>query len=179
MGLTVLLVISFMAYSQVKGKGKKIEKNETGIHWISFAEAEQKMKAEPRKVIVDIYTDWCGWCKVLDKKTYSNPQLIEYVNKHFYAVKFNAEQKEPVKFLGKEWKLEGNTNRLAMELMNGRASYPTTVFMSEGFKDAQPVPGFLEVPQMEGIMKFIGEGFNTKMTWNDFQRQFKAEWKPL
>lgn len=160
---------------------KKEDKNKAkGIEWISFEEAEQKMKLAPKKVIIDVYTDWCGWCKVLDKKTYSNPQLIDYVNKNFYAIKFNAEQKSAFMFMGKKWEYQASNkaNELAIQLMQGRMSYPTTVFMEEGFTDVQPIPGYMEVHQMEGILKFIGEGYNKKISWNDFQHQFKPEWQP-
>jgi len=175
---SILLLISLVVFGQ--GKKPAEVKDTKGINWITFEEAEQKMKEQPKKVLIDVYTDWCGWCKVLDKKTYSNPQLIEYVNKNFYAIKFNAEQKEPVQFLGKKWEFVAaqKSNALAVNLMGGRMSYPTTVFMEEGFKEAQPIPGFMEVYQMEGIMKFIGDNFNKKMNWNDFQHQFKPEWKP-
>lgn len=171
-----LFVVSYMAFAQVKKKDAS--KSATEINWISFEEAEVLMKKEPRKVLIDVYTDWCGWCKVLDKKTYSNPQLISYVNKHFYAVKFNAEQKTPVRFLGKDWETQKGTktNQLAVELMSGRLSYPTTVFLEEGFKNAQPVPGYLEVPQMESIMKFFGDGHYKTTAFNVYQTEFKGEW---
>lgn len=179
-GFLLLLAVGLVAYSQTsKKESSSKDASNSAINWISFEEAEQKMKIEPRKVIVDVYTDWCGWCKVLDKKTYSNPELIEYVNKNFYAIKFNAEGKSPVQFLGKEWKIPSGSriNELATQLMNGRASYPTTVFLEEGFKNAQPVPGFLEVPQMESILKFFGENHHKSTQWNIYQSSFKPEWK--
>ena len=176
--MTALMLGCLSIFAQ--GNKKEVKSDQKGINWISFGEAEQLMKKEPKKVIIDVYTDWCGWCKVLDKKTYSNPQLIDYVNKNFYAIKFNAEQKDAFMFMGKSWTYQpkNKANELAIELMQGRMSYPTTVFMEKGFTEAQPVPGYLEVGQMEGILKFIGEGFNKKISWNDFQHQFKAEWKP-
>lgn len=175
---TALMLGSLGIFAQ--GNKKEIKIEPKGINWISFGEAEQLMKKEPKKVIIDIYTDWCGWCKVLDKKTYSNPQLIDYVNKNFYAIKFNAEGKEPFMFMGKKWEFQpaNRANELAIELMQGKMSYPTTVFMEKGFTDVQPVPGYLDVNQMEGILKFIGEDYNKKISWNDFQHQFKAAWKP-
>ena len=185
----VLLLSLFTAFTQVacgnnpKERGEDVAKDQevakaTEIHWMSFEEAEKKMKEQPRKVLVDVYTDWCGWCKVMDKKTYTNAALIQYVNEHFYAVKFNAEQKAPITFAGKKWEFipENRANQLAVELMKGQMSYPTTIIMEEGFKNAQPMPGYMETFQMESVLKYIGGDHHKTTPWNDWQRGFKAEW---
>lgn len=176
--LSFIMTFSLSACAQAKTDNP--ENNNSEIHWLTFEQAEQKMKEKPKKVLVDIYTSWCGWCKVMEKKTYSNPQLIKYVNEHFYAVKFNAEQKTPIHFMGKEWDYvpANRANKLAIQLMQGKMSYPTSVFMGENFTDPQPVPGYMEVYQMEGILKFIGEGINKKMPWKEYQHSFKPEWQP-
>ena len=68
------------------------------IQWMSLSEALEAQKKEPKKIIMDVYTKWCGPCKLLDKKTFANPDLARYVSEHFYAVKFNAEGNEPIRF---------------------------------------------------------------------------------
>ena len=153
-------------------------KSDTEIHWMSIQDAEQKMKEHPKKVLVDVYTGWCGWCKTMDKKTYSNAALIKYVNDNFYAVKFDAEQKSTIHFLGKEWKYqpENRVNALAIDLLHGRLSYPTTVIMEENFKSAEPIPGYLEVPVMESILKYFGDNHYLHMKWPDYQKTFKPSW---
>ena len=93
-------------------------------------------------------------------------------------MKFNAEQRAPINFTGKKWEFieQNRANQLAVELMNGQMSYPTTVIMEEGFKNAQPMPGYMEVYQMESVLKYLGGDNHKKMPWNDWQRSFKAEW---
>jgi thioredoxin-related protein len=68
------------------------------IQWLTWQEAADKAKVEPRKIFVDIYTDWCGWCKRMDATTFQDPRVIEYMNANFYAVKLNAEMKEEISF---------------------------------------------------------------------------------
>lgn len=168
-------------------EAKKIEekglfKSTDEIKWISFSEAEKMMKVKPKKVIIDLYTSWCGWCKVMDKKTYSNPELIKYVNDNYYAIKFDAESRDSISFLGQRWGYEPQykASRLAVELMGGKMSYPTTVIMGENFQGIYPIPGFLELPVMESILKYFQQTKPAdKETYQDFNSRFKAVWVPL
>ena len=126
--------------------------------------------------------DWCGWCKVMDKKTFTNPELIDYVNKHFYAVKFNAETTENIRFGGKMWGLAPGTktNSLAVEMVRGQMSYPTTVILEPGFQNPQPIPGYLDVPTMEVILHyFVEDQYSKKVTFVDYQKAYKPGWKVL
>src|SRR5688572_27861029 len=70
------------------------------VNWMTFEEAVEKSKTEKRKIFIDVYTDWCGWCKVMDKQTFAVPAVAKLLNEKYYAVKFNAEQREDVFFRG-------------------------------------------------------------------------------
>lgn len=172
--LSIIFLITFATWANA-GDNKKHE-----INWMTFEQAEAKMKEHPKKVIVDVYTGWCGWCKKLDRDIYTNDSLVDYVNEYFYAVKFDAEQKTTIHFVGKTWDYapEKRVNDLAYALLQGKMSYPTTVFMDENFKDAQPVPGYLELFQMENVMKYFGTDSDHKMEYTKWQHDFKPAWKP-
>ncbi len=172
--LAAMLLPAVHAYA---GDGDSANSQE--VNWISFQTLEQKMKEQPRKVLIDVYTSWCGWCKVMDKKTYSNPQVIQYINEHFYAVKFDAEQKESVQFIGQTWEYvpANKSNRLAAELLQGKMSYPTTVIMGQDLKSVNPIPGYMEVPQMEMILKYIAGDYDKTISWSEWQKDFKSEWQ--
>ena len=60
------------------------------IKWLSLGELQTAYAKNPKPIIIDVYTSWCGWCKVMDKNTYSNDKVADYINEHYYAVKFNA-----------------------------------------------------------------------------------------
>ena len=73
------------------------------INWMTVEEAQEKFMVSPKPIIIDLYTNWCYWCKVMDKKTYNNKNVISYINKHFYAVKINAETKETINWGNKNY----------------------------------------------------------------------------
>jgi thioredoxin-related protein len=70
------------------------------IKWLTLDEALAKQKKQPKPIFMDVYTDWCGPCKMLDKDTFQNPEVINLINKNYYAVKFNAEGDNTVNYKG-------------------------------------------------------------------------------
>ncbi|RYF85706.1 MAG: DUF255 domain-containing protein, partial [Chitinophagaceae bacterium] len=141
-------------------------------------EVQVAMKKQPKKVFMDVYTDWCGWCKVMDKKTFSHPDVIRYINKNFYAVKLNAEQKDSLFFMGKMYGYapEHRANMLAAELMRGQMSYPTSIILEENFQNPQAIPGYLDVKTIEKILKYLGENIYKTKQFPEFEKEFIATW---
>jgi uncharacterized protein YyaL (SSP411 family) len=89
---------------------------------------------------MDMYTSWCGWCKVMDKETYSNDKVAAYINEKYYAVKVRCESKDSVEWNGKKYgyNASNKVHDLAVYLMFGQMSYPTTIFISS--INARPAP---------------------------------------
>src|SRR5687768_444314 len=155
---------------------------EGSVKWITFEEAIKKSKTEKRPIFIDVYTDWCGWCKVMDKNTFNDPKIANMLNEKFYAVKFNAEQREDVIFNGNTFKfIESGRNgyhQLAAALLNNQLSYPTVVFLDEDFKMIQPLPGYRKAPEFHMIAQFIGEGHYKTVKWDDFQKKYVSPYSP-
>ena len=149
------------------------------IHWItSIDELQAKMKANPKKVYIDMYTSWCGWCKKMDVSTFQNPGLIRYMNNNFYAVRFDAETKETIHFQGKEYvfKPEFKANTFAVELMKGQMSYPTAVVMMENFQNPQAIAGYMTVAQIEPLLTYLGDGAYRHQSWDAYQKSYAPQW---
>jgi len=148
------------------------------VKWLTFEQAVEKSKVEKRKIFIDVYTDWCGWCKVMDKKTFNEPAVAKLLNEEFYPVKFNAEQREDVVFNGTTFKFieygGRGTHQLAAALLNNQLSYPTVVFLDEDFKMLLPLPGYRQAPEFHKIAQFIGEDHYKTINMEDWDAQYKS-----
>jgi len=171
--------ISLLIHPINNTKARPIPKPVAKVNWMSFEKAAIEMKKNPKKVYIDMYTGWCHWCKVMDKKTLSNPKVVQYLNENFYCIKFNAESKQDVTYNGIVYNYDKKrkAHELAIELMNGKLSFPTSIFLEENFSKAQPVPGYLKVRDMEMILKYLAENKNKTTPWSNWQQQFKPKWK--
>ncbi|MEQ9425403.1 MAG: DUF255 domain-containing protein [Cyclobacteriaceae bacterium] len=119
------------------------------VKWVSFDEAQEFAKSEPRKVFVDIYADWCGWCKVMDRKTFSNKNVANYINENYYAVRVDAESNNLITFNGKQL-----TEKQFVQSLNV-SGLPTIVFIDENFKKVKPVTGYQDAKQfLKSLQKF-------------------------
>jgi thioredoxin-related protein len=179
---TSFLVLSVLAASTGFRSDSAMNAGE-GIHWITIEEAYAKIQKEPRKVLIDLYTDWCGWCKVMDKETFKDKAVVDYVNKKYYAVKLDAEQKEAIKLGDKSFKYlaQGGRgiNEIALALTNNQPSYPTTVFLDDQFNMIQPLPGYLKAKEFHQIITFIGGDHHKKEAFEAFKAKTYTELYPV
>ena len=146
------------------------------INWLTWEQAQELNKKEPRKFIVDVYTNWCGWCKKMDKETFALPEIAKYVNKHFYAIKFDAETKTPIRVKDEDYEYikSGNSgyHKLAAEIMFGKMSYPTVVFLDEKLNVIQPIPGYKDGPSLDKIMKYFAEDYYKTTPWKKYEEMY-------
>ena len=151
------------------------------INWISFEEAVKLQEEVPKTIIIDMYTDWCGWCKKMDVETFMHKQIADYINANFYAVKFDAETTDTIVYQGKTY-VNNNTGRrssheLAKLLMNGRMSYPTIVYI-DFENNIHPVPGFMDVKKIEPLLIYFTERVNKNCDYADFLKAFTDTFSP-
>jgi thioredoxin-related protein len=148
------------------------------VKWMTFEQAVEKSKTEKRKIFIDVYTDWCGWCKVMDKNTFNDPKIASILNEHFYPVKFNAEQREDIVFQGNTFKFieSGNSgyHQLAAALLNNQMSYPTVVFLDENFALITPLAGYQKAPEFHKVVTFIGNDHYKTQKWEQYQTTYQS-----
>ena len=144
------------------------------VNWVSFSEAVEMAATDenPKKVFIDVYTDWCGWCKKMDKDTFQNPEVAKYMEDNFYMVKMDGEGKDPIDFKGKTYNFIASGRKgyheLAAALMQGRLSYPTTIFLDEEMNMLSPVPGYQKPKPFLNIAKYFGDNIYKDKDWKTY-----------
>jgi len=144
------------------------------MKWYTWEEATALNKTNPKKIIVDVFTDWCGWCKKMDKATFQDPKVSAYLAANFYPVKLNAEQKADIIFNGETFKYvetgKGQgIHTLAYSLLDGKMGYPTVVYLNEKYERIMISPGYKEPKDMMTELKFaVDEAYNNS-SWEAYK----------
>jgi thioredoxin-related protein len=131
------------------------------LKWLSWEEAVKLNEKNPRKIFIDFYTEWCGWCKVMDNKTFQDPYIAKYMSKNFYCVKFDAERTDSIRFQNFTFRwVPGGRNgyhQLAAYFMQNELSYPTFTVLTPKFELITPIKGYIAKEQFEPMITFFGE----------------------
>jgi thioredoxin-related protein len=140
--------------SEVK-KAKIVESviDNTKITWYDFETAIDLTHENKKFIFIDIYTDWCGWCKKMDATTFMDPAVIEYMNTHFYAVKMDAETKDAIAYKGnlyeyKQYNAKAGYNTLAVSLLDSKLSFPSFVVLNKNEVKKGTIIGFKNPTQL-------------------------------
>ena len=168
----------------------ELNAQEAQINWMSIAEVTEAQKNEPRKVMMDVYTKWCGPCKMMMANTFTNEGLIEYVNKNYYCVKLDAEHPDPITFRGEEYtnpnynpnsKGRNGVHQLSIALKV--SAYPTIVYFDEELNVIAPISGYKQPRQLQVLLTFFHDEFNSKTPqeemqplWDKYSSEFVGTW---
>ena len=155
------------------------------INWVTMDRALELQKNAPKNIMIDVYTTWCGPCKMLDKNTFTNKDLIAFVNANYYAVKFNAEGNELVNYKNQLFKnlnydpakaKRRNSAHQFSQYLGVRA-YPTIVFLDYNAELIAPIPGYQTVQKIEIYLQLFKDqtykDVNSQEAFNTYYQNFK------
>ncbi|MFQ5334947.1 MAG: thioredoxin family protein [Flavobacteriales bacterium] len=170
--ISLAVCITFNACAQEKLPEK--------IHWMSWDEAIAANSKKPKKIFIDVYTNWCGWCKRMDATTFRNDVIAKIMKEGYYAVKLNAEMKDTIRFndytfVNPNPGMKRSAHQLAASLLDNRMSYPTFVIMNEQVKRLQILPGFKTAKAFEPILRFFSEDAFLDTSYEEYLNTFKGE----
>jgi thioredoxin-related protein len=183
MKISVFATLFFLMQSVHPIAAQEAVKQE--IKWMTIEEAIAAQKKQPKKILIDVYTNWCGPCRMMNNDTFKNDSVVAYINKHFYAVKFNAEGNDTVVFRGQTFtnpnydpsKVNGRNGThefAAIAALQGRLSYPTIVYLDEQLDILSPVPGYIKAPEIEPILRFFAENIYLTQKWEEYHGAFEG-----
>ncbi len=131
--------------------------NPTELKWLDWNTGYPLAKKQNKIILVDAYTDWCGWCKKMDRDTYTNSDIIKMLNKDFVVIKFNPELENIV------YELDGNKisgRELFGQLTQGKSTgFPTTYFINPNKKQIQVAAGYLGPDDFKKVLNQIIEAY--------------------
>jgi len=170
------ILIQFQLYSQE-------------INWMSLDEVREAQKTNPKNVLIDVYTNWCGPCKLMDRNTFSNTDIIRIINENYYAVKFNAEGNDTVTFMDKVFtnpnfdsaKTQKRNSSHQLTQFLGINAYPSTLFFDSDMNYLTPVKGYLNPKQIEIYLLLFKDNtyknVKSQSDFDNFVKNFKSQVK--
>ena len=145
------------------------------IQWRSFSQAKEEAQLQHKKMMVEVLIRSCSWCKVMDKTTLSDPEVVQYVNSHYVAARLDAEETSSLEYKGRTYRFREAGQRahheLAVEFMRGRLSFPTIVFFDENQNVIQPIPGYQEPAPFLMVLRYFGENHYQRIPWDRYSQQ--------
>ena len=172
----LLMLSAVFMIGHTEARSRKAPLSQAEINWTPIDKAVDAAKSANKKfILVDLYTDWCGWCKKMDENTLTDPGIIASLNDNFTTVRFNAEIKEPVVFNGKTYSFTQTgargANQLALDLgtVGGKLGYPTLVVLDANGNKIQTFPGYKDVETLNTIINYFKTGVYKTMDFQQFQ----------
>lgn len=136
------------------------------IAWRGWDRGLEEARSSGRPVLVDVYTDWCGWCRRMKAEVYARPEIRSYLDGHFVVVKLNAEGADPARYEGRAFTSRSLATRF------GVSGYPTTIFLRSDGGHLVNVPGYIESARFLQILRYIGDGHMDRgVSFQDFTKQ--------
>ena len=185
----IKIILALILFSTLVSFQNNVDEPKDEINWITIEEAIALQKEAPKKIIMDVYTNWCGPCKMLERYTFQNEDVVTYINENYYAVKFNAEGNDSVTYKDKTYSnprydpARANRRNSAHQFTRYLkvTGYPSLAFFDEQGNYITPITGFLKPRQIELYLKLFKTDKYKEMTtqeqFNEYYRSFKPTFK--
>ncbi len=173
------LVFLFMCGQDGRMGGKSPSSEKKKIEWLSWNEMIKVKKKSKKKIFIDVYTTWCGWCRYMDANVFTHPDVVETINKYYIPVKLDAEMKDTIYFdnhvfVNPAPGIPRSTHQLAYALLDGRTAYPSFVILDSQLRRLQILQGAMAPEKLIDILLYFGTDSFQKMTFDEFLKNRKG-----
>lgn len=139
------------------------------MEWKHWNEGLQEAQKSGKPMLVDVYTDWCGWCKRMDAEVYAKPEVSGYLERHFVTVRLNAESTEQATWQGHTYSSRSLASSFDV------SGYPTTIFFDTAGAHLANVPGYIPRERFMLLLRFIGDGHMARNeSFDEYMKQAQA-----
>lgn len=133
------------------------------VQWHQFTGGYEKAKRERKPVVVDFYADWCHWCKVMDRQTFTAPKIANSLNREYVAIRVDMNSSTPVRYQGR------SLSPADFASMMGVKGLPTVIFMDKSGEVVTRLPGFVRAETFQALLGYIrDECYNTQISFRDY-----------
>ncbi|MHA6248207.1 thioredoxin family protein [Pontibacter sp. CAU 1760] len=149
MRFLLILLLSFGLHPKVQAQS---------IKWTAFEELQAKLRTEKKPLLIFIETDWCKYCKLQQNTTFSDPMLVQELNKNFYCLRLDAEHRQPIRFLNRTYQPTSTGYHELAELLameGGTVSFPTTLLLDMNLQLYQRFRGFIAAKELRRELKAL------------------------
>ena len=176
-----IIVLFFGLFFNIQMFSQKIVEP-SPIKWLTIEQADSLFDKNPKPMLIDVYTDWCGWCKYMMKTTFANKGIAGYINTNFYPVRFNAETFDTITYRGKMYTNPGkgvkSKHDFAKYLLNGRFSFPTIVY-TDRKRNLYQIPGYMEIKDIEPLLVYFSEDLNLNSSYDDWKILYQTNYRKV
>jgi thioredoxin-related protein len=168
--------LCLMIVAGCDGKGGSREASKTSANasslgeagmWLPFNEGMALAAKENKHVVIDFYTTWCHWCKVMDRETFSNPEVKKYLAENFVTIRINAEStSEKVSYKGED------LTPVALARAFGVKGFPSLAYLDREGELVTIVPGFVPAKTFLPLLRYMqNECYKQQMTFEEFMKK--------
>jgi thioredoxin-related protein len=161
--VTALVAFGLVAFLSSPGASGQGAAATAQIKWHSFDEGVALARQENKKILIDVYTDWCVWCKKMDKDVYTDKGVGKSISSDFVAVKLNAESTKGLTYNGE------HTDEASFARAMGVTGYPTIVFLAPGSQPITKIDGYVEPKEFTSVLRFIGKDYYKTKSFDEFK----------
>jgi thioredoxin-related protein len=157
-----LILVTALALAGIVFWNHLSASDKENLQWVSFDEGIVEARKNNKKLLVDVYTNWCGWCKKMDENTYSDPAVGAYLKKHYVVVKLNAESEKSLRYKDVRY-----TEREFAGAF-GIKGFPSTIFLKSSGEPITIFPGYADATMFQNVISFIAEDHYLRMEFDEY-----------
>lgn len=157
------------------------------IKWQTIEQAAKTdAKSNTKLYFVDFYTSWCGWCKKMDRETFSHPTVALILNKYFIPVKFDAESNVEFTWAGNKYtnaevasRNRPNTHAFAKKVLGAKMGFPSFGLFHSNQSQMTVLQGYQSADDLIVILWYFASGDNKRYPFDKYQQIFDKEIRPI